>query len=62
MRVKEEHLDKHISCPFTGKTYWVREMDTKLYPFFYNKGYQWLFESDFVETIDNKKVKNNKIK
>ena len=44
MRPKEEHLDLIISCPFTGKHYWVRELDTELYPYFSREGYEWLFE------------------
>lgn len=49
MKVKLENLEKHISCPFTGKQLWVRELDPRVYPFYKNAGYGWLFEVEKVE-------------
>lgn len=49
MKIKEENLDLNISCPFTGKHLWVRELDPLSYEHYYNKGYQWLFEDDAIE-------------
>ena len=48
MKIKEEHLDLTISCPFTGKMLWVRELEVGLYEPFYKAGYEWLFENDIV--------------
>ena len=44
MKIKEENLDLFISCPYTGKTKYVRELDPEVYPYYYKKGYEWLFE------------------
>lgn len=61
MKIKEEHLDKTISCPFSGKMIWVRELDFRLYNLYFNKGYQWLFiedefpsvsEDEFFESVE----------
>ena len=69
MKIKEEHLDKTISCPFTGKMIWVRELDSRLYNLYFNKGYEWLFvnyitieepeitEEEFFNEPENKKKK-----
>ena len=46
MKIKEEHLDKNISCPFTGKHLWVRELEPSVYSHYANKGYEWLFEEE----------------
>jgi hypothetical protein len=48
MNIKEEHLDLTISCPFTGKMLWVRELEAGLYEPFYKAGYEWLFENNTV--------------
>jgi len=50
MRIKEEHLDLHISSPFTGKTIYVRTMEPGLYKPFYDNGYQWLFTEEKYPT------------
>ena len=63
MKIKEEHLDKNISCPFTGKHLWVRELEPSVYSHYYSKGYEWLFEEEVKEIseeeffIDTKKKK-----
>ena len=75
MKIKEEHLDLTISCPFSGKMLWVRELEVGLYEPFYKAGYEWLFEKgiviegpaitedeffEAVEKVDNFEKKNNK--
>jgi hypothetical protein len=65
MKIKEEHLDKNISCPFTGKHMWVRELEPSVYSHYASKGYEWLFEEkveeiseeEFFTEIDIKKKK-----
>lgn len=49
MKIKEEHLDLNISCPFTGKHLWVRELEPSVYSHYANKGYEWLFEEEVKE-------------
>jgi hypothetical protein len=49
MKIKEEHLDKNISCPFTGKHLWVRELEPSVYSHYSSKGYEWLFEEEVKE-------------
>jgi hypothetical protein len=48
MKVIEKHLDTRISCPFTGKVLWVREIDPRMYPHLIGGGYGWLFEEEEV--------------
>lgn len=56
MNIKEENLDLHISCPYTGKILWVREIDPRMYPFLLNAGYNWLFEEKKVIEEPIKKI------
>lgn len=44
MKVKEEFLDLVVSCPFTGKHLWLRDVETGMYKYLYNAGYEYLFE------------------
>lgn len=48
MNIKKEYLDLMISCPFTGKHKWVRELEVGLYEPYSNAGYEWLFEAGMV--------------
>jgi hypothetical protein len=48
MKIKEENLDLQISCPLTSKIVWVRELESDVYIHYYNRGYQWLFETEEV--------------
>lgn len=58
MKVIEKHLDLHISCPFTGKILWVREINPNMYPFLEKAGYNWLFQKEqIVEEPIKKTIK-----
>lgn len=57
MEIKEKHLDLHISCPYTGKILWVREIDPRMYPFLLNGGYNWLFKEKSVDEPVKKIIK-----
>ena len=52
MKIKEQYLDLFISCPFSGATKWVRELDSRVWMIYSKKGYEWLFEEEELPEID----------
>jgi hypothetical protein len=60
IKIKEEHLDKTIFCPFTKKNVLVRFIDSSMYGLYSNKGYSNLFEEDIPKkTIKEIKPTND---
>lgn len=51
LKIKEEHLDEMIFCPFTKKNVLVRFIDSDMYELYSNKGYSNLFEIDVPKKI-----------
>ena len=51
IKIKEELLDTHCTCPLTGKITWVRTLELELYDYWYSHGRDGLFEID--EPIKN---------
>lgn len=49
MKIKDECLDLQVSSPFTGKTHWLRELEPNEYIYWFNNGYNWIFEDVIVE-------------
>jgi len=46
MKIKPEHLDTFISCPFTGKMVNTTFIDPEMYPYYYNTSYKHLFQEE----------------
>jgi len=55
--LKEEYLDINIFDPLTKKEISVRFIPTELYDYYYNRGYDFLFEIKEEEII-TEPVKN----
>lgn len=51
LKIKEEHLDKTIFCPFTKKNVLIRFIDSSMYSLYSNKGYSNLFEEDIPKKV-----------
>jgi hypothetical protein len=51
LKIKEEHLDKTIFCPFTKKNVLVRFIDASMYNLYSTKGYSNLFELDVPKKV-----------
>ena len=63
LKIKKEWVDKTISCPLRGIIIDVFTIEKELYPFLYNKGCQFLFETptDTKPTIKQTKPTDNDI-
>jgi hypothetical protein len=46
LKIKEEHLDTIIFCPFTKKNISMRFIEENMYVWYSAKGYSNLFEED----------------
>lgn len=46
LKIKEEHLDTVIFCPFTKKNISMRFINDDMYIWYSKKGYSNLFEED----------------
>jgi len=51
LKIKEEHLDKTIFCPFTKKNVLLRFIDSSMYNLYSTKGYSNLFEIDLPKKV-----------
>jgi hypothetical protein len=51
LKIKEEHLNELIFCPFTKKNILVRFIDSEMYNLYSNKGYSNLFEIEVPKKI-----------
>ena len=49
MKIKPEHLDTFVSCPFTGKMVNTTFIDPIMYPYYYNTAYKHLFEEETIK-------------
>ena len=51
LKIKEEHLDTVIFCPFTKQNVFVRFIDSEMYGLYSKKGYSNLFEVDVPKKV-----------
>jgi hypothetical protein len=51
LKIKEEHLDTIIFCPFTKKNISMRFIEENMYVWYSAKGYSNLFEVDVPKKI-----------
>jgi hypothetical protein len=54
MKIKADCLDLNVSRPDSGKIIILSELDPAEYNYFFNHGYQWIFEES-VEPIPIRK-------
>ena len=54
--IKNEYLDTKICCPATRKEIFVRFIPVEMYDFYFNRGYDFIFE----EIIEEKQIKKEK--
>lgn len=57
MKIKSNYLDTFISCPATGKIINTTFLDKDLYTYYYNNGYDYIFDrntnADYKSEIES---------
>lgn len=55
MKIKADCLDLNVSRPDSGKIIILSELDPAEYHYFFDHGYQWIFEESVMEPIPIRK-------